>query len=496
MSFLAAVDIGTTLIKAGIVAEDGRLAGMAAQPFELVSPREGWFELGPESYWGSIRAALRSAIANAGVEAADVCAIGLSSQGQTVMPADDAGRPLDRFIVWLDKRAAGEAAEIEARFGAEAIYRETGVSRLTPGHTVSVILWWKRNRPEVFAEAARFLLTKDYLVLRMTGQAAIDRQLAGSTGCYSALRDGWWEDALEFIGVAPERFGTLVGAATVGGGLTREAARDLGLAPGCPVAVGTWDQIAGGTGAGNVRPGGVTEMTGSCLATFATCERFITDPKRRMLAGRHVVGEHGYLLPYTEVAGKALQRVRDSCYGCAACYDVMSEEASHVPIGCDGLALDLDRVGTIPDVRDAFVGLSSRHTRSHMARAAMEAVAFALKDHVDAMEDLGVRVDNVIALGGGARSDVWLQMKADLLGVPVKRPAYTEAALVGAAILAGTGCGLFRDVAETSQRLAARIERVFTPDVAARDPYLAAHCLSRASRRPCRSPRCPPRPRP
>ncbi|MEW6354897.1 MAG: FGGY family carbohydrate kinase [Planctomycetota bacterium] len=472
MSPLAAIDIGTTLIKAGVFNESGDLLGLGAQPFDLVAPQDGWFELAPDACWQAICAAMRQAIERSGGNADNIAAIGLSSQGQTVVPVDANGNPLSNFIVWLDRRAAFEASEIESRFHPETIYHQTGVSQLVPGHTVSVLSWQRKHRPDIFRRASRFLLTKDYATLRMTGQAAIDHQLAGSTACYSVPQGGWWDEMLEFIGVSHQQLSPLFAAEETVGELAEDAARALGIPAGCPVVAGAWDQIAGAIGAGNVRPGIVTEMTGSCLALFATCKDFMPDPQRRMLAGRHAVGGYGYLLPYTEFAGKALQLVRDTCYGTSTPYEGITAEAVRVPIGCDGLAMDLRRTAT--KIEDALISLSPRHTRAHIARAAMEAAAFALKDHIDALVQLHVQVGSIISLGGGARSDFWLQMKADLLGLPVNRPACTESALLGAAILAGKGCGIYDDAAEAAERIA-RVERVFEPRGETRDAYLAAY---------------------
>jgi len=472
VSALAAIDIGTTLIKAGVFDETGDLLGLGSQPFDLTTPQEGWFELAPDACWQAICTAMRQALGRADTNADEIAAIGLSSQGQTVVPIDANGNPLDNFIVWLDRRATAEAEEIKSHFGAEAIYQQTGVSQLVPGHTASVISWWKKHRPDMFASMSRFLLTKDYAIFRMTGKAVIDHQLAGSTACYSVPMSDWWGDLLERIGLDPTQLSTLHLAEATAGQLTKSAAEDLGLPAGRPVVAGTWDQIAGAIGAGNVRPGIVTEMTGSCLALFATCEDFMTDPQRRMLAGRHAVDGYGYFLPYTEFAGKALQLVRDSCYGKSTSYEEITAEAAQIPIGSEGLVMKLER--TVTSVEDALIGLSPKHTRAHMARAAMEAVAFALKDHVDALTELGVPVERIISLGGGARSDLWLQMKADLLGLSVNRPVCTESALLGASVLAGKGCGVYGDVAEAAARMA-KVAQVFGPRGEMRDAYLVAY---------------------
>jgi len=473
MPLLASVDIGTTLIKAGIFDDGLRLLGLGSEPFQLRAPREGWRELAPDDCLHAVRAAVRAAILNSGSDARDVAAIGLSSQGQTFLLLDASGKPLHDFIVWTDVRARSEAVEIERRFGPENIYRRTGVSQLVAGHTAPAVLWLRRNKPGVFERAAWFLLSKDYVLHHMTGRAAIDAQLAGSTACWDIAADCWWDEMLDFIGISPEKLAEPCRATACVGKLSSEAAEELGLPPGCPVAAGTWDQISGAIGAANVQPGCVTETTGSCLAVVATASSFITDPERRMLAGRHVVDDRGFLLPYTEHAGSALQWIRNKLYDASTPYDRITEEASAIPAGCDGLDMLLERTGSA-EVGGAFAGLKETHTRAHMARAVLEAVAFALRRHVEALSEIGVKAEEITSLGGGAKSDVWLQMKADVLGRPVSRPECTETGLLGAAILAGVGAGMFDDVAETARNFV-RVRNVFRPDDSRRALYDRAY---------------------
>ena len=486
MACLASIDIGTTLIKAGIFDSDLRLLGLGSQPFGPRQPRRGWHELAPGDCWAGVCKALRDALHGSGADAGDVAGIGLSSQGQTFLPLDAQGRPLHNFIVWTDGRAQEQAAEIDRHFGPEEVYRRTGVSRLIAGHTAPAILWLRRNRPDLFRKTAKFLLAKDYVLFRMTGRAVIDVQLAGSTACWDVEGDCWWGEMLDFIGISPERLARPCAAPARVGEPVQSAAEELGIPRSCRVTAGTWDQISGAIGAANVRPGPVTEMTGSCLAVVATTPDFVTDPERRMLAGRHAVSEQGYLLPYTEYAGAALQWIRDRVYDPSMPYDRITEEASAVPIGCEDLDVLLGRTGA-DEIGQAFAGLKGSHTRAHMARAVMEAVAFALRGHVEALCGVGVRVESVTSLGGGARSDVWLQMKADALGKPVKRPECVETGLLGAAILAGVGADIFDDVAETARELV-RIRDVFEPDHSHRALYDEAYArhIERRSAASCR----------
>jgi len=265
--------------------------------------------------------------------------------------------------------------------------------------------------------------------------------------------------------VSIDQLPAIAPSGTVAGMVRPEAASELGIPAGIPVCLGTNDQLAGAVGAGNVRPGIVTETTGTALALVVTTPALLDDP--RVCASRHVVPDAYYAMCFTTTSAIVLKWFRDMC-AAGEDYDTFLAGVESIAPGCNGLTMIPHFAGTAmptfnPSARGAFAGLALGHTRAHMARAIMEACACSLKECLEPILDRGIAIASVRSLGGAARSDVWLQMKADLLGAPVERPACSDAASLGAAVLAAAGTGAFSSIEEASDAWY-RPECVFEPD--------------------------------
>jgi xylulokinase len=337
--------------------------------------------------------------------------------------------------------------------------------------TVFKIAWLARHAPEAH-RAWKFLLLPDYLIYRLTGETATDYITARMSGLFDLETSAWEPRLLDSAGIKIEQLATVLSPGSVAGKLLPQAAAELGLPAGIPVTVGANDQIAGAVGAGNVRPGLVTETTGTALALIATTPTLLID--RSIVVGKHAVPTLCYAMTCAMASAIVLKWFRDLCAPEQE-YDEFLRGVEAIPLGCDGLSVSPHFIGRIlpsfdPRTRGAIIGLTLGHTRAHLARAIMEACACLLAEHLAPITNHEISVRSVRSLGGAARNDLWLQMKADLLGIAVERPACTDAASLGAAMFAAAGTGRFSSIAEASEAWY-RAARIFEPDPARYDIY-------------------------
>ncbi|MGC8861533.1 MAG: xylulokinase [Armatimonadota bacterium] len=458
-------DVGTTALKSALIDRSGRSVAVHAQEYSFSAPRPDWAQAPVQTYWDAAVAGTRAVFGQSKSDPAKLAAIGFSSQGQTFVPVDRSGKPLYDAIVWVDNRAQEIAQDWEKTWLSREDYRLlSGYPWIPSVLTVFKLAWLRANAPDAL-RAWKILLLPDYLIYRLTGEVVTDPVTAQSTGMYDLSTGEWAPGLVEAAGISTEQLPRVVPSGTVAGRLRPEAASELGLVPGIPVCVGTNDQLAGAIGAGNVRPGIVTETTGTALALVATTSERLDDP--RVTVGRHAVEGSWFVLSFATTSAIVLKWFRDICSP-GEDYDSFLAGVESIPPGCDGITMIPHFAGTAmptfnPAARGAFSGLALGHTRAHLARAIMEACACSLRELLEPVLDRGVGVESVRSLGGAARSDVWLQMKADLLGVPVERPACSDAASVGAAAIAAGGIGCYTSVAEASDAWYRR-ERVFEPN--------------------------------
>jgi xylulokinase len=461
MLFLG-IDAGTTSLKAGLFDERGAAQAITHEEYSLTTPSAEEVELDPEEYWQACVRAVRHALASAGVQGDDIAAIGVSSQGETTILVDRHGHALRRALVWLDNRAMDQARRIAQRFHRMEVYRTTGVPEVVPTWTACKILWLKENDPDSFQRAHKFILVEDFLLHRLTGRFATDGAVACTSLLWDIVRGNWWEDMLSFLDISPERLSEPALPGTVVGELRRDAATVLGLRPGTPVVACGMDQAAGAVGAGNIRLGIVSETTGAALAIQATITQPDLDPTGRLPVNVHDVPTAFLFMPVCNTGGMVLRWFRDyfaqeevriAHQQGRDAYEVLCDLAATVDAGCEGLTMLPHLAGAFSpeyntEARGVFYGFTLRHTKAHFARAILEAIAFMLRRNLDVMHSLGVPVREVRSTGGGAKSPLWLQIKADVTGVPVMTLGQEEAAILGDAILAAVAVGTFKDLQE------------------------------------------------
>ena len=470
------VDLGTTAVKAGAFSPDGRALGVASREFSLDSPAPGRLEFDADRYLALAFDCIREALRKANAPVRAVKAVGFSSQAQTFVVVDALGRPVRPAVSWLDVRAEDEARELSAeaaRVGGEPI----GAIESAPK-----LLWLRRHEPDAMSRASRVLLLPDYFIFRLTGRAVTDPVTASSTGFYDIRAGRWALPLVSACGLREEMLSEVLYAGEPAGCLTAEAVKELGLSADTVVAVGTNDQLVGAVGAGNVTPGCASMALGTALAIVVTNDRPAGLPGP-LGFGLHPVRGLYTALAFAKTSGIVLRWFRDTMTP-GLSYEEIFREALTAPIGADGLVCLPHFAGTatptfIASARGAFAGLTLTHTRAHLARAVVESLTFTIRENLELLAAAAGGVREVRTIGGGARSDAWLQMIADAAGVTVERPATTEAACLGAAVLGFVAAKVFPSVADGA-RAVYRAERRFVPDVSHRAQWDEAFARYRA----------------
>lgn len=487
MELLLAADLGTTAVKAMVIGAGGAVVAEASQEVTLQYPEPGFVELPLDAYWAAFVGAVRRCTTQLGRDASQIAAVGLSVQGETLVPCGADGLPLMNAIVWLDNRAAEEARSLRNEFGDEECYARTGQVSFVPTWPAAKLLWLRRHRKEVFRATATFALLEDFFLYRLTGSFACEPSLTCSTAYWDITRQKWWDEMLGFLGVSELQLPPVRQSGELLDPLLGPVADELGLPRSTSVCVGALDQACAAFGAGNISQGTVSENTGAALAICATVDAPTFDRERRMPLHVHAVPGK-YMLHTFSTGGVVLRWFRDTF--CreemavaerlgADAYTLLGRQAETVAPGSEGLTMLPHLQGAMapednPNATGVFYGVTLRHAKPHFVRSIMEAIGCAVRRNLEVIEDMGIEVAELRCTGGAAHSALWCQIKSDLTHRPVRTLASSQAGCVGAAALAGIGCGLFADAEDAVRRLV-RDDRVFAPDASTAPAYDAAY---------------------
>lgn len=476
--YALALDVGTTSVKAAVFSSNGLCAGSSLCEYELIKPAPDFVELDPDTYWNASVTAIRNVLRECALESASIIAVGVTSQGESLTVLDVHGKPLRKTIVWLDNRSGDESEEIAEKFPLEHVYHVTGQQEIVPSWPATKILWLKKHEPQVFQRAAKFLMVADFIVYKLTGRYVSDRALNPSTLYFDIIKNEWWREMLEFLEITREQLPELVFSGEPAGTVVEEAAAATGLFGGTVVTTGPIDQVSGGIGAGNIEPGIISETTGAALAVCATVEKPVYDPEKRLGLYNH--GEKGryVLLPWVPTAGMVLRWFRDE-FGAGAGYPELCALAAEVAPGCDGLVMlpFLSGAGSPefnPSAKGVFWGIGLGHKKAHFIRAVMESICFMLRSNIEMLESMGCEVRDIRSLGGAARSELWIRMKADICGKSLTVMECEETTCMGAAMLAFVCAGVFPGLKEARERMV-RERQTVHPDKSLADVYNPAY---------------------
>jgi xylulokinase len=430
VSLILTFDLGTTYFKVCLFDEAGHMvaAHRVAPPTQTKGPR---CELPADVFRSTLVNAVQEIGKGRDIDMSRVAAICFATQANSFLLLDEQDRPLTPIILWTDERACPAEPVIGTLSEIDSYYRTTGVPAINGQFMAAKLLWIRQHQPDIWRRAARVCLISDYLTLWLTGRHVTEAGTAALTGLVDVHQLTWWPRALEHLSLCNLGLPRIARAGTDLGAIRSEAATALGLPDNCTFIVGCLDQYAGAIGAGNVTPGGVSETTGTVLATVRCGGRFEADAAAGVFQGPGFDDRMWFQMVFASTSANLLEAYRNDLAD-RPDYGVLCALAAEIPAGAEGLRVDTqDLSGT----DRMFLGLNEAHGRGHRVRAILETVAHALNDQLRTLCSSS-KPAFIRSVGGAARSDLWLQIKADALGLPVHAIACAEPTSLGAAILA------------------------------------------------------------
>jgi len=485
MKYLLGIDAGTTSFKAVLFDEEGKEVAASHKDYELIRPDHSIVEFCVEDYWIICKAIIRDLFDKSQVVNQQIAALAISSQGETLICVDRQGSPLRNAIVWLDGRSKKQADIIRNHFGAKQVYDITGQPEIVATWPATKIMWLKKHEKDVFAKTRKFLLLEDYLIYKLTGRYVAEKSLLSSTILLDINTGKWWDDMLELIGISSEVLPEIMQSGRVVGLLTDEASAGTGLDQATLVITGALDQIAGMIGAGNIKQGIVTETTGTAMAMAVNIDKpVVYNPAFKIPCHHHAIEDKYCLLLWSETAGMVLKWFCDNFYSAEkeqCClekkniFQLMDDAAETIAPGCNGLIMLPHLNGVAcpdfnPHIKGDFSGITLQHTKSHFTRAIMESIAYMLNQNIQLLHQLRIEVEQILSLGGGARSKLWNTIKADVTGKTIVTVNSRETACLGAAMLAGVGAAVFQSIDKACDKMVSIDQRI-NPNPSNKDIY-------------------------
>lgn len=469
---LLAIDIGTQSTRALVITATGTILAKASYEYGLQTPHPGWAQQDAEEWWQATVATIQSVLQQSGVDPGAIACVAVDSQMHATIPIDRAGQVIAPAVqLWCDKRAAGEIAAFERQSFPVEPFTLAGNQPTTAWQGFK-IRWMQHHQPEIFARAWKIVTASTFVVFRLTEMLAISYAEASGTYCMDATRETWSDDLIHMLGINADHLPPIAPATSVIGRVTDHAARLTGLRAGTPVAVGAADFIAAALSSGLTKPGDAAEISGTSCLMAVVSEHALINPA---LMNLHHEIDGWVSYGVVETGGGALRWFRDQC-----CYEeivtaqqtgqdvytLMVEGTADVSPGADGVLffpyLLGERLTGSPYSRGVFFGLHQSTDRRAMIRAILEGITFDLRRTLDTAEQAGVRVEQIRATGGGAQSDTWNQIRADIYNKPVVTLAGDEGSLTGTAILAGLTVGLWPDATTACDQLT-QVRTVYEP---------------------------------
>ena len=436
------IDIGTTSLKAAVFDSTGKRLGVKAVDYTLDTDAEtGFIEFDADEYINMCRRVIDELEAECG----KIDALSVDTQGETLIFADAEGNPLCPAVVWLDNRATAEAEEIKARFGNKRVYEVTGQPEITAGWPASKLLWFKKNKPEIWGKAEKIFMLEDWVLYKLSGEFVTEPTIQSSTIYYDITSGDWWGEMLDFIGLDKAKLPEI-----------KPSAHCIGEYKGIKVVTGALDQIAGTIGTGVTDSSKISEMTGTIMAICVMRDSIPPyNPDSIIPCHAHAIDGKYCLILWSSTAGMALKWFKNN-FAEQYSFRELDGLAAEVAPGCDGLTMLPYFCGSTmpkynPEATASFTGITLSHTRAHFARSIMEAVAFTLKQNLEYVGDDGI--DEIRITGGGAASKLWAQIKADVTGKRLRTVSESETACLGGAMLAAVGVGEFSSISEAADAI-------------------------------------------
>lgn len=478
---LLGVDLGTTAARAVLVDVCGKLHAVSHAEYPLFHVRPTWVEQNPEDWWRATCEVVNELLARVPHASDRILGLALSSQGPTLLPLDRSGQPLRPAMIWMDRRAEAEASHLAELLGATEIHGITG-NRPDAFFVASRLLWLSLHERQIFERTNKFVQVNGYINYRLTDSLTLDHTHAALLQLRNYVTGDWSQPLCAACRVEPSRFPEVAPGTQIRGEITSGAAKATGLRAGTPVMVGTIDSCAAALEAGVTEPCVAAEMAGTSTVFMFSNDRCLTVPA--LIAQPHVVPGMHLLLGAMVSSGASLRWFRDQLGQADTLrndqsvidgFDSLTKQAAGVPPGSEGVIFLPYMMGERSplwhtNARGVFFGLSLSTSRAALVRAILEGVAFALRHNMETALRAGAEIREVRCVGGCSRSNVWNQIKADVLGRPILLPCAAIGAAYGDAILAGAGVGVYPDIKKSLAEIV-QVRSCFTPNQKIHERY-------------------------
>lgn len=473
MSYLIGLDVGSTSCKAVACDLNGHFLATSSRPTITDYLENGWSELDSDKLWSGVAACLKDVVDQVG---ADRCeGVAVATMNSTVL-LDAEDRPLHPIISWLDVRTDKIAEEWKRTFGAEKIYQLTGIN---PNSVAGItkIQWIKNQYPELFSKAHRWLQMQDFISYKLTGAAKVSYTNACRTMAFDLNKREWSEDILNAAGIAPALMSEPVRSGSLVGAVLPSIEKLTGLRAGTPVFAGGIDYACGAFATGIIDTGQMLNSTGTSEQIMVVTDQPQTNPSyinQNFTSVLHVVNDKYYMMGMILASGGVFEWFKREFKG--GSFDELVEEASRQPIGANGCMLLPYFAGRYSlsidaNAKGAFTGLTLATKRGDVVRSMIEGLCYEMMANLSGMQSISAtNVHSIYAIGGAAKSDFWLQMKADVTGLTVKSKFVPESAALGAAMLAGLGAGVYASPADAVARMSHQ-EKIYQPNEQNHEKY-------------------------
>jgi xylulokinase len=493
MKYVVGCDIGSQSLKVLLISEGGQTCGEASITYPIDYPQPTWAEQSANAWMDALAQAMRALLAKIDISPQDILALGLDAQVDGVVAIDEQGDPLYPAIIWMDRRAVSQCEVAGRQISKEAVFKITGLN-LDPSHVAPKIRWLADNQPRIFGQTAHFLLPGSYVAFVLTGELGVDYSNASSTLLMDVRTRAWSQEMCDIFEIPMRLLPPIYPATHVIGTLKPDIAEQLRLSTKTRVILGSGDEHAACLGAGVTRPGLVCDIAGTAEPVCASSQAALFDESRLVETHCHADPDLWLLENPGFASGanyrwfrdqfSAQEMTRAAQEGVDA-YTLLNSAAATVPPGSDGLIMLPCLMGAMAPTwnalaRGTFMGFTLAHRREHFCRAILEGSAYAVRDITDQMLRMGLPLEEIRIVGGGARSALWRQIKADVTGLPVSITNTVETTALGAGILALAGSGLI-DTLDEAVKLATRVVETRQPDKKNKALYEEYYQLYRAT---------------
>ena len=477
MEYVIGCDVGSQGTKAILFSTTGDYVGEAYEGYPIDYPHPLWAEQPVERWLNALTLAVRRLLSESGVAAQNVRALSLATQVDGVIPIDTRGQALHPAIIWMDRRASAQCERVRQDLDDEQIFQLTGLN-LDASHVAPKIRWLADEHPEIYARTAHFLLPGSYMAYALTGELGVDYSNASSTMLLDVHTKTWSAKMCDAFGIDMDKLAPLGAADATLGKLRPNMAESLGLSTDTLFMIGCGDEHAACLGAGVTGPGIVGDIAGTAEPVCAASPVAAFDPTRLVETHCHADADLWLLENPGFVSGGNYRWFRDQ-FAKGENYAALDSEAARIPAGAEALTFLPSLMGAMAptwneSARGTFAGFTLAHTRGHFVRALLEGSAYAVRDITTQMKIAGIELRELRVVGGGAKSRLWNQIKADVTGLQVKVPEITETTALGAAFLALVGIGAYASLSDASEHIV-KIRECLDPEPAAQSIYTESY---------------------